>query len=232
MEGESTNTSRLERAVQGDYQFSPLEAFSRGRELTEGSKWPLNKALAVAFVVLIVVYVVFVALPSSLAAASPDSNLYLALGVLGQLIYSAAMLPINTSFALMGAKRAAGGDIDQAMLWAYFPKTLKLLGTYILIAIAVVVGLMLLIIPGIYLAFSYTFALVLVADKDLGIWEAMEVSRKAITKRWFSFAGLLLLLGVVNMVAIIPLGIGLIWSIPWTIITMGEVYRNMFGYED
>ena len=177
------------------------------------------------------VYAVFVGLPSSLTTANPDSSLYLALGLLGQLIYSAAMLPINTSFTLIGAKRAAGGDIDQAMLWAYFPKTLKLLGTYILIAVAVVIGLMLLVIPGIYLAFSYTFALVLVADKDLGIWEAMETSRKAISKRWFSFAGLLLLLGVVNLIAIIPLGVGLIWSIPWTIITMGEVYRNMFGYE-
>ena len=231
MEGESTNTTPLERAVQGDYQFSPLEAFSRGRELTEGSKWPLNKALAIAFIALIVIYGVFVGIPSSLITTNPDSSIYLALGLLGQLIYSTAMLPINTSFTLIGAKRAAGGDIDQAMLWAYFPKTLKLLGTYILIMVAVVIGLLLLVIPGIYLAFSYTFALVLVADKDLGIWEAMEISRKTISKRWFSFAGLLVLLGVVNMIAIIPLGIGLIWSIPWTIITMGEVYRNMFGYE-
>jgi uncharacterized membrane protein len=231
MEVESTNTTQIERAIQGDYQFSPLEAFSRGRELSEGSKWPLNKALAIAFVVLAVVNGVFTGLPSSLATANPDSSLYLALAVLGQLIYSATMLPINTSFTLIGAKRAAGGDIDQAMLWAYFPKTLKLLGAGILIAVAVCIGLMLLVIPGIYLAFSYTFALVLVADKDLGIWEAMETSRKAISKRWFSFAGLLLLLGVVNLIAIIPLGIGLIWSIPWTIITMGEVYRNMFGYE-
>jgi uncharacterized membrane protein len=121
--------------------------------------------------------------------------------------------------------------VDQALLWAYFPKALKLLGTYILIMVAVIIGLVLLVIPGIYLAFSYTFALVLVADKNLGMWEAMEVSRKAISKRWFSFAGLLLLLGVVNLIAFVPLGIGLIWSIPWTIITMGEVYRNMFGYE-
>jgi uncharacterized membrane protein len=231
MEGESTNTAQLERAVQGDYPFSPLEAFSRGRELTEGSKWPLNKALAIVFVFLVLAYCVFVGLPNFLIAANPVSNVYLAVGLLGQVVYSTAMLPINTSLTLIGAKRAAGEDVDQALLWAYFPKALKLLGTYILIMVAVIIGLVLLVIPGIYLAFSYTFALVLVADKNLGMWEAMEVSRKAISKRWFSFVGLLLLLGVVNLIAFVPLGIGLIWSIPWTIITMGEVYRNMFGYE-
>lgn len=39
-----------------------------------------------------------------------------------------------------------------------------------------------LVLPGIYLAVSYQLSLPLVADKGLGPWEAMETSRKIVSK--------------------------------------------------
>lgn len=57
----------------------------------------------------------------------------------------------------------------------------------------------------------------------------MEVSRKAVTQQWFKIFGLLLLLALIQIVSLIPLGVGLVWSIPLWVISLGILYRTIFG---
>jgi len=90
-------------------------------------------------------------------------------------------------------------------------------------------GIFLLIIPGMYLAIAYCMTMFLIADRNLGAWQAMETSRQAVTKRWFKFFGLLLLVGLLVGASALPLGIPLIWTIPWAINVLGVVYRRTFG---
>ncbi|MNG14005.1 hypothetical protein D3C84_977260 [compost metagenome] len=66
-------------------------------------------------------------------------------------------------------------------------------------------------------------------ERGLSPWQALEASRKAITQHWFKVFGLCLLLGLITMVSAIPLGIGLVWSIPLFVIAMGVLYRTIFG---
>ncbi|HWH69402.1 MAG TPA: hypothetical protein VNT26_08440, partial [Candidatus Sulfotelmatobacter sp.] len=47
-------------------------------------------------------------------------------------------------------------------------------------------GWALCVLPGAYLAVAWAFALPLVADKRLEFWSAMELSRKVVTRVWFS----------------------------------------------
>jgi hypothetical protein len=54
-------------------------------------------------------------------------------------------------------------------------------------------GILLLILPGIYLSVAYQFTYLLVLDRKLGFWEAMEVSRRVITAQWWRMFGLILL---------------------------------------
>jgi uncharacterized membrane protein len=63
----------------------------------------------------------------------------------------------------------------------------------------------------------------------LGPWQAIETSRKAVTKRWFQYFLLLLVVGLVVFVSARPLGIGLVWTAPWAINVIGVVYRRTFG---
>ena len=98
---------------------------------------------------------------------------------------------------------------------------------YILVAI----GFLLLVLPGIYLMVAYSLAMPLVVEKGLSPWQALEASRKAITKSWFRFIGLGLAIMVIMIVSMIPLGIGMIWTIPMAMIAFGIAYRNIFGYE-
>jgi len=103
----------------------------------------------------------------------------------------------------------------------------------ILLTTPLTVGLMiLLIVPGIYLSIAYAMALPLMAEKEMGIWESLETSRKAITKKWFPFFGFFIVIMLIMLAGVLALGIGLIWAMPLTTIAYGIAYRNMFGVEE
>ena len=54
----------------------------------------------------------------------------------------------------------------------------------------------------------------LMLDRGLGPWEAMEASRRAIHKVWWKVFGIFLIMGLIYLVSAIPLGFGLIWTVP------------------
>ena len=91
------------------------------------------------------------------------------------------------------------------------------------------IGFILILIPGMYLAIAYCMTMPLIADRRLTPWQAIETSRKAVTKRWFSFFGLFLVVGLVIFGSALTLGIGLIWTAPWSINVIGVAYRRTFG---
>lgn len=97
----------------------------------------------------------------------------------------------------------------------------------VLTGIVVVIGLILLIIPGIILVLMLAFVKLSVIDKKLGPIEAMRESMR-ITKghRWELLALLLLLL-LLNIVGAICLFIGLLVTIPITMIAMVHAYRTL-----
>lgn len=99
----------------------------------------------------------------------------------------------------------------------------------ILIYVMTIIGFLLLVLPGIYLSIAYVFTLPLIADKGLDVWDAMELSRKTVTKHWFKVFGLLFLLSLIFLAGAIAFGIGLIWAIPLMFITLyGLLYRSIF----
>ena len=134
----------------------------------------------------------------------------------------------SAGLLMLGVKRARGQDIRSSMIFDPASRW----GTLTMVSIAVPIlcgiGFVLLIIPGLYLLVSYLFAYPLVTDRGLGVWEAMEESRKAVTKRWFSVCGLLIIMAVVLAVSTILFVIPLLWTGPWCYNSYGIVYRKLF----
>ena len=62
----------------------------------------------------------------------------------------------------------------------------------------------------------------------MGVWEALETSRKAITTCWWRYFGLLLIAVLLCICGTIPLFIGLIWVLPILAIAIGEVFVATF----
>jgi len=83
--------------------------------------------------------------------------------------------------------------------------------------------------PGIYLGVAYSFTTALIVDRKFDFWEAMETSRKVISKRWFSFFGFVLVLVLINIVGALLLGVGLLFTIPLTMCAIAAAYQDILG---
>jgi uncharacterized membrane protein len=91
------------------------------------------------------------------------------------------------------------------------------------------VGLILCILPGIYLAVGYVFALPLVIDKKMDFWPAMEVSRQVVHKHWWSVFALVIVLALIAIAGCIACFVGLFFTIPVSSAALMYVYEDLFG---
>ncbi|MDR3458620.1 MAG: protein kinase [Verrucomicrobiae bacterium] len=90
-------------------------------------------------------------------------------------------------------------------------------------------GFVCLILPGIYLMVAWWFTIILVADKQLDFWPAMELSRKVVTRHWWKFFGLWLVMALVCALGVICCGIGIFIAAPVAMIATTYAYEDVFG---
>ncbi len=133
---------------------------------------------------------------------------------------------------LMGVRRVLGQRVSWKMVFAGFSKALTITIALGLQLILLTIGFALLVLPGIYLSVGYALTLPLILEKGLGPWEALEASRKAIHKKWWTVFGLYLVMLLLYMVSLIPVGIGLIWTLPMFFVLIGVLYVRFFGADE
>ncbi len=90
-------------------------------------------------------------------------------------------------------------------------------------------GLLLCILPGIYLGVSWVFTLPLVMDKRLDFWPAMELSRKVVTRHWWQMFGLLILCGLVTLAGLLACCVGIIVTGAIAEAALMYAYEDIFG---
>jgi uncharacterized membrane protein len=69
----------------------------------------------------------------------------------------------------------------------------------------------------------------LVIDRGLGFWQAMELSRKVVTKHWFLVFAFVLVMGLVAAAGVIACCIGLLVTIPIFWVSLMYAYEDIFG---
>jgi len=227
----TTDYGSIDKAIAGDYEFTIGGVLKEGWDKTTGAKWAIHMAFFWYFLVAIALVILSQLAMMTFIDQTTDPMMVSGLAIGQQLVLNLIMLPIVVGILILGIKRSVDAPLESTSVFDYFNKMGSLLLTMILVYIMVLIGFVLLIVPGIYLSLAYFMAMPLVVEKDLSPWQAMEISRKAITKRWFSFFFFGLLMSFILMLSIIPLGIGLIWTMPMMFVCYGVLYRNMFGVE-
>ncbi len=120
-----------------------------------------------------------------------------------------------------------GNQIKFSDIFKQYPIFWKYVAVSIIFPILVLVGIVLLIIPGIFWAVRFSFSHIILVDTKMGPIESMKESY-AITKG--SFWKLLLfwlVVGMINLVGLIVFGLGLLFTIPFTTLATIYVYRNL-----
>jgi uncharacterized membrane protein len=118
--------------------------------------------------------------------------------------------------------------VDLSALWHPQPFW-KYLGASILYALAIVVGLVLLIVPGIMFALMFMFTTFIVIDRGLGPIEAMKESNRITYGHKWTLLGFTLMLVLINLLGVIALVVGLLVSIPVSSLAVAHAYRVLGG---
>ena len=211
------NTGSPHRELKLDWTIG--EVMSEAWELQKGFKGTYWGALLVFIVISAL-------LDTATRSIGSDGDL---MNSLMRLVSVLVTYPLMVGLMMIAIKHSVGIATTASMVFDYYPKTIPIFLTYLLMIVMIGIGFFLLVIPGLYLLFAYMLALPLVADKSLGVWEALETSRKALTPCWFRVAGLSLIGSLVVFVSAIPMGIGLIWALPFLGLAMAIVYRDVLG---
>ena len=206
------------------YDFSITGVLKEGFHRTDGVKLTFVGAVIIYAVISVIARVIL-----KLIFPETESVLNTYASSLLEMLFT---LPILIGIMMLGIKRARDEALEIPSIFDYFGMIIPIMLAYVAMTILIVIGFMLLIIPGIYLAISYAFTYTLIVDKGLGIWEAMELSRKTVTEQWFKFFGLSIVCGILVLISALPFGIGLIWTIPMTYTAYGLLYHRLFDEEE
>ena len=190
--------------------LDPMDCFDRSWKLLKANFWPL---VGITLLVMAVSWLV-----SWLAGHLPRPRFYFGeLQVFGP--ENLANLLLGTAFSgglyYYYLKKLRGrptqiGDAFYGVTAAFFP--LFLLG--IVSSLFISLGLICLLLPGIYLAVAYSFAQLLIVDKQLSFGQAMTVSRRVISAQWWRMFALLLLAGLVAVLGLVGFLIGIFVTLP------------------
>src|SRR3989344_892928 len=188
--------------------------------------WETFKKRPWLFIGTLLVYAVISGISGSIASSAAEQG-----GVLALILNAFDMLVVQVlaamglvAFTLRFHDDASAARVQD--LWA--PKMYwSFLGMTVLSLILVILGLIALIIPGIILALGFMFAQYLVIDKDRGAVESLKESWRITKGNRFNLFIFVLVLTVINILGALALLVGLLVSIPVTMLAVVHAYRTL-----
>lgn len=193
--------------------------FSIGQVLKEG--WELTKA-HLGF--LIVFQLIIFAIMALFGGVDPEGK-WVLWQMLGWAVLILAKMGLyNSALLITGGVQPGFNQLYQN--WRMF---IAWAIASFLFALMFMIGLALLIVPGLYILARYGFFPFFILDKDAGPVEALQMSAKATYGiRWPVFLLFMSFLGL-NIVGALLFGVGLLFTIPTTLLAFAIVYRRLTG---
>ena len=133
---------------------------------------------------------------------------------------------------LIGINRIGQKPYSWKLVFSGFERFGAMAGLFILQTIMLIIGFLLFVLPGIYLSVGYVLAIPLLFMKRLSPWQALEASRKAIHARWWTVFFAFIVMTILVSLSTIPLGLGLIWTVPMLVVMIGVLYYLFFGADE
>jgi hypothetical protein len=201
-----------------DYPLNIRHCLSRGWNLMKKNFWPM-----VAVYALVTILLVFMGSFSLRLSTRWGLNFGSALSV----IFSGVLLGgLHLFFLkLIRGERATLETVFSGFRNCFLQLFLgSLVGTFL-----VALGFLCFVLPGVYLLIAWLFTLVLIIDKRLDFWPAMELSRKVITRHWWKFLGFAIILFLMKLTGILFCFIGFFIAGPIVHAAFLYAYEDIFG---
>ena len=236
---ESLNSSNvaLSEIEHGSDVIDPMDCMSRGIEITKRKFLEIFLVGIVYFACIMGLSILSSVLELVFTGTNTQNPQDFSSGRIAFVITSQIVFQIFSIFLQLGLVRVglnivSGKEASIGMLFSQGNKLVRAILASILYGIAVVIGILLLIVPGIYIALRYGQFITAIVDRDLGIMEAFEYSSSITTNNRMNLFLFWLLVLVAIIIGMIPCGLGLIFVGPVVWIAGLVAYRWMqYGRE-
>lgn len=155
--------------------------------------------------------------------AEVDPALALLLGVLG-FVFMIVSMGVQLGATRLELDAVEGNPLDYKTLFSQFDvmKLVKFFVASVLYGLLVGLGLLLLIVPGIYFALKYQFYPYFIVSKNAGIMESGKLSAEITKGVKIQILGFWLMSLVIVIAGALALGVGLLVAIP--VVSIGYAY--------
>ena len=137
--------------------------------------------------------------------------------------------PLVIGFVRFNAKCVRGQSATLGDCFSGFDVFGSSMLVYLLMGVLVLLGIVLCILPGLYLAVALVFAWNLHAERRGSAWECIEMSRQAVTAHW-GWAFLLMFVGsLLAYAGLIACIIGVFATLPFYGLMLAAAYDRLFA---
>jgi uncharacterized membrane protein YqjE len=148
---------------------------------------------------------------------------------ISQLVVMMIVYPFMAGVFMLGLKRSVDRGVRFEDQFSYYRDVLPIVAVGALQSLVTFVGFTLFILPGIYLMFALSLAVPLKVERNLPITDCLIVSVRLVNRKFFEVALLSLAAIALAVVGVLSL-VGWIWTIPWTLMILAIIYRQLVGY--
>jgi uncharacterized membrane protein len=187
--------------LQNGYNFEPT------RYIREG--YNLFKQYALGFI-LFTVLLSGIQLIGEVLDVVRESSLF-------STLFNLVAIPLSYGYLIVAHKIYRGEKpifSDFFSFFSSFDKYIITLAYAIFGTALIMLGFIVFILPGIYLAVGYMFGANFLFFGGFGVWESLEMSRKLVAKNWWLVFGFCLLLFLVIVAGVACLGVGILAALP------------------
>lgn len=201
------NSERFERLLESDWQLDLQGVFIKA--------WELFKSQVLLFVTFTLLII-------------STAMLFVVYLQAYTILFSALLAPpLYAGFYLVANRISRGESVIYPDFFAGFQYWLITVGISLISQVLIGLGLFAFVIPGIYLLVGYMLAVPMGIFGGLEVWSAMEMSRKLVTRFWWKFFVLLLLLILYNGLGALLLGVGILITFPMTFLVIYVIFEEL-----
>lgn len=169
------------------------------------------------------VYVLFLILSTAISAGT-EGVTNISVEILQLLLGG----PFSLGLSIFSLSLARGREAGFAQIFEGFNRFGVALGTYLLMTLFIILWALLLIIPGIIAALSYSQAFYILADnKSIGAMEAIDASKKMMDGNKEQYFALVLWFVLLIILSVFTLGIALFWILPYMSVAFAKFYEDV-----
>jgi len=196
-----------------DIKEKPDASINMGKWIREA--WDMIFADLGFFLLLSVIYIVIISIASST--------------VIGEFI---VVGPLTVGFFYIIFQKMRGETVDVGDIGKGFNFFAAAVLSNILIIAFISIGFIFLIIPALVIGALYMFTPAFIIEYNMDFWQAMEASRKIVSKHLFELSVFVLLLVIISIVGILFCLVGVFITTPLCLAATAFAYNDLVGLKE